>query len=122
MQLSRKIIFRFSSEEEAALAAAILSEAAEADSLSFVMRDEEPGWAIECYDDGSLGERGAAYLSGLLEYAGIAPKQAPAVEIVPQADWVSLTQKGLPPVQAGRFLIHGSHDRDKAATHWAIEI
>ena len=27
-------------------------------------------------------------------------------------DWVSLSQKGLSPVKAGRFWVHGSHDRD----------
>lgn len=124
MELSRKIVLSFSSEEEAVLAGAVLSEAAELDALPFVTREEDRGWAIDCYDDGSLGDGGAAHLFGLLESAGVAPKQAPALEIVPQADWVSLTQKGLPPVQTGRFLIHGSHDRGKAATRsrWAIEI
>ncbi|MGH1407036.1 MAG: 50S ribosomal protein L11 methyltransferase [Rhodomicrobiaceae bacterium] len=29
-------------------------------------------------------------------------------------DWVSHVQKGLKPVRAGRFFIHGSHDSDKA--------
>ena len=33
---------------------------------------------------------------------------------VENIDWVSHVQKGLKPVRAGRFLIHGSHDSDKA--------
>lgn len=35
------------------------------------------------------------------------------VEDVPQANWVRLSQEALPPVLAGRFTIHGSHDRDR---------
>jgi ribosomal protein L11 methyltransferase len=49
-------------------------------------------------------------------------REAPAIEAVPQADWVSLTQKGLAPVQAGHFFVHGSHDRGRIASQWAIEI
>lgn len=33
---------------------------------------------------------------------------------VENIDWVSHVQKGLKPVRAGRFFIHGSHDSDKA--------
>lgn len=32
------------------------------------------------------------------------------VERLPDEDWVSLSQAGLPPVAAGRFWVHGSHD------------
>lgn len=35
------------------------------------------------------------------------------VEIVPDIDWVTKSLEGLKPVRAGRFLVHGSHDRDK---------
>ena len=32
---------------------------------------------------------------------------------LPDEDWVSLSQSGLPPVRAGRFFIYGSHDADQ---------
>jgi len=32
---------------------------------------------------------------------------------LPDEDWVSLSQQGLPPVPAGRFFVYGSHDADK---------
>ena len=32
---------------------------------------------------------------------------------VPDVDWVRKSLEGLPPVTAGRFYLHGSHDRDK---------
>jgi ribosomal protein L11 methyltransferase len=35
-----------------------------------------------------------------------------AVERVPATDWVGATQLKLPPIEAGRFLVHGSHVRD----------
>lgn len=42
---------------------------------------------------------------------------------VPPADWVAISQSGLHPVRAGRFVVHGSHDRDTAARNrWSIEI
>jgi len=35
----------------------------------------------------------------------------PAIERLPETDWVASSLAGLPPVRAGRFLVHGSHDR-----------
>ncbi|WP_064705575.1 50S ribosomal protein L11 methyltransferase [Rhizobium bangladeshense] len=34
-------------------------------------------------------------------------------EVIPNVDWVAKSLEGLRPVRAGRFLVHGSHDRDK---------
>lgn len=39
--------------------------------------------------------------------------QAVAVEALPDHDWVKLSQEGLPPVRAGRFFVHGAHDKGK---------
>ena len=38
------------------------------------------------------------------------------IEILPEIDWVSHSLEGLGPVRAGRFFVHGSHDRDKVNT------
>ena len=44
-------------------------------------------------------------------------------EDLPDKDWVTHALEGLQPVRAGRFLIHGSHDRDRVrANDIAIEI
>jgi ribosomal protein L11 methyltransferase len=32
------------------------------------------------------------------------------VALLPDVDWIKLSQEGLPPVRAGRFFIYGSHD------------
>ncbi|RVD61443.1 50S ribosomal protein L11 methyltransferase [Mesorhizobium sp. M2D.F.Ca.ET.185.01.1.1] len=34
-------------------------------------------------------------------------------EVLPEVDWVSRSLEGLKPVRAGRFFVHGSHDRAK---------
>ncbi|MEP3437158.1 MAG: 50S ribosomal protein L11 methyltransferase [Hoeflea sp.] len=34
------------------------------------------------------------------------------IEIFGQTDWIAKSLEGLKPVRAGRFLVHGSHDRD----------
>ncbi len=34
-------------------------------------------------------------------------------EVIPDIDWIAKSLEGLKPVRAGRFLVHGSHDRDK---------
>ena len=45
----------------------------------------------------------------------IASRETPGAEIerevVPDIDWVSKSLEGLAPVRAGRFVVHGSHDR-----------
>ncbi len=48
---------------------------------------------------------------------------APVLEAVPDQDWVALSQAALPPVAAGRFLVHGRHDRERTRPQrMAIEI
>jgi ribosomal protein L11 methyltransferase len=45
------------------------------------------------------------------------------LEAVPDQNWVALSQAALPPIAAGRFLVHGSHDRARVgARRTAIEI
>ncbi len=36
-----------------------------------------------------------------------------SVEELPDQNWVALSQAALPPIAAGRFIVHGSHDRDR---------
>ncbi len=90
-------------------------EPAEAASTAFETEAAWPGggkaWAVEVYfgfepDEESLrelvvaaaGEDAAALVS-----FGLTEKQ----------DWVANSLAGLKPVRAGRFLVHGAHDRDR---------
>ena len=88
------------------------------EDCTLVLRDEDRHWFLECYDGGALsGETAGSMLEGFgLNVASI------AVEAIPDTDWVSETQKALPPVRAGRFTVHGSHDRSRIVSKGAIEI
>ncbi|MDR3526702.1 MAG: 50S ribosomal protein L11 methyltransferase [Rhizomicrobium sp.] len=43
------------------------------------------------------------------------------VALLPDADWIKLSQEGLPPVRAGRFFIYGAHDQGQVP-HGVIPI
>ena len=46
-----------------------------------------------------------------------------SLEEVPERNWVALSQAALPPVAAGRLIVHGSHDRPRfALRRLAVEI
>ncbi|TIS98745.1 50S ribosomal protein L11 methyltransferase [Mesorhizobium sp.] len=55
--------------------------------------------------------------------AGLALSRPIAREPVPDIDWVTRSLEGLKPVRAGRFFVHGAHDRRKRHSgEIAIEI
>jgi ribosomal protein L11 methyltransferase len=117
---SYKTVLAFPSEEDARRAGAVLGEMPGFDDIPVVRcEDAGGGWALELYDGGALAGEGAAALFESLELP--APASC-AAEAIPDADWVSETQKALPPVRAARFVVHGSHDRGRVASQWAIEI
>ena len=45
--------------------------------------------------------------------AAVHGARAWTVSEVPDVDWVAKVRRALPPVEAGRFFLHGSHDADK---------
>ncbi len=49
--------------------------------------------------------------------AGEDASDALVIEQVPAKDWVKESLAGLKPVRAGRFLVHGAHDRAKARSN-----
>ena len=52
-------------------------------------------------------------LLALIEQAGGNGIGSLSIEEIEPADWVTLSQRQRGPVAAGRFLVHGSHDRNK---------
>jgi ribosomal protein L11 methyltransferase len=117
MQVFCKTVLGFRSEREAVEASSLLSETPGFEAFPLAVVEERGQWFLECYDDGILA--GAA--GGMLKNAGVTAVSRKAVE-VPDRDWVAETQKALPPVRAGRFIIHGSHSRGRGFSQWAIEI
>jgi ribosomal protein L11 methyltransferase len=75
---------------------------------------------ISLYADGDIDDaehRMHAVLEGLS-----LPKPIER-EALPDVDWVALSLEGLKPVRAGRFFVHGAHDRQKRRSgDLAIEI
>lgn len=69
-----------------------------------------PLWQVDIY---FAKQPAPDFLSELMDYAGLADW---SYDLGPleDRDWVSESQKLLSPVRAGRFLVFGSHDADKA--------
>ena len=93
-------------------AEALSGEIPELDALSqapvVVTReiDEDAGlWQLDAYID---DKPGAALLRLLQSFVPSAKGRKPVVEQLPDENWVTLSQQGLEPVQAGRFFIHTS--------------
>ncbi|TIP87855.1 MAG: 50S ribosomal protein L11 methyltransferase [Mesorhizobium sp.] len=75
---------------------------------------------VSLYADGDV-DAVEARLKEIL--AGLALSRPIAREPVPDIDWVARSLEGLKPVRAGRFFVHGAHDRSKRLSgELAIEI
>ena len=101
-------------------AAGIIGELVAPEPLAVTLfEDKPPAFVVEAYWDAEPAL--AAIVDAL---AGLAAKLgAPSLEAVPDENWVALSQAALPPVAAGRFIVHGSHDRRHfAARRHAVEI
>jgi len=77
-------------------------------------------WRFDAYFDSRPGADDLASLKSLAPSSGNTP---PLVEQIPEADWVTLSQAGLEPIQAGRFFVHTPAYRDSIPRHAvALEI
>jgi len=71
-------------------------------------------WSVEMLLQGPVVR---AELEGRLAQAASdmnLPAPPLSLEPLPDRDWVTQSLRALPPVQAGRFFVHGAHDRDRA--------
>ncbi len=90
------------------------------DTLGFEM--DMQALAVSVFEDGPLTmhvqalyktEAEAKTARGRLDLDGLES----FITQLPDEDWTAKSQMGLPPVEAGRFFIYGSHDRDKIPMH-----
>jgi ribosomal protein L11 methyltransferase len=65
---------------------------------------------VSLYADGDIEEAEARLRNAL---SSLSADLAIGREELPDIDWVSRSLEGLQPVRAGRFFVHGSHDRDE---------
>ncbi|HEX8307772.1 MAG TPA: 50S ribosomal protein L11 methyltransferase [Allosphingosinicella sp.] len=77
-------------------------------------------WRLDAYFD---REPTPEMLDLLADLTPSAAGAAPAVEKVEDRDWVTLSQQGLEPIEAGRFFVHTPAHRGTAPSHLiALEI
>jgi ribosomal protein L11 methyltransferase len=90
-------------------------EPAEAASTAFETEAPWPGggkaWAVEVYFGFEPDEEGLREL--VAAAAGEDAAERVTFGLTEKQDWVANSLAGLKPVRAGRFLVHGAHDRDK---------
>lgn len=104
-------------------ASALLAEIRLADGdtqpLAVSRFELRPGlWSVEAYFDAAPPDDVIERMS-----EGLAFAEPPTLIEVPQQNWVAHVESVLRPVTAGRFLVHGPHDRHRAEGHpFAIEI
>ena len=90
--------------------AAALQELVEPPADAVTRFETGTTWRVDAYfTDTPDVEALAADLAQLLD---IAPPNL-QIEGIPQENWVTISQAALPPVVAGRFTVHGSHDRGR---------
>src|SRR5690242_12571905 len=93
-----------------------LAEALEAsDAAVAAVERPDGGWTVEAHFAQAPDEPALRALVGAV--AGEAAADALVLETVAAHDWVAASLAGLKPVTAGRFLVHGAHDRARVAPH-----
>ncbi len=82
---------------------------------------EPKPWIVEIYFGRSVDE--AQIRALIADTMGEDLASGIVTEEIAQQDWVQRSLSGLVPVRAGRFLVHGSHDRDEVRVNdLALEI
>jgi ribosomal protein L11 methyltransferase len=110
---SRKFTAQFTDRARAHAAGNALQDLLEPPPGALTVFEDGPGrWRIEAYFEESDADRN---LAAELETIGFGSLPPFTSEIVPDLNWVALSQAALPPVHAGRFIVHGSHDLGRIA-------
>jgi len=102
--------------------AAYLGESLDAEStVCAAFEDDDGGWHVAIHFRTAPDEAGLRRLVKLA--AGETAAQALNIETVAATNWVAQSLAGLKPVRAGRFVVHGAHDRARVrANDIGIEI
>jgi ribosomal protein L11 methyltransferase len=104
-----KAILPAPSEAWAHETATVLAEGPLGEGSAIVLREERGQWFLDIYPG---ADQCSDQLTRMLAQVG-GLGAPPVIEALPVEDWVSLTQRGLSPVRAGRFIVHGGHDRHR---------
>jgi ribosomal protein L11 methyltransferase len=109
-------------EPTARRVAAFLGESLDADNAACAaFEDETGGWQVAVHFRHAPDEANLRSLVAIA--AGETASRSLSIESVAATDWVAQSLADLKPVRAGRFFVHGAHDRAKLrANDIGIEI
>ena len=85
------------------------------DAAIAAVEGSDGGWMLEVHFARAPAE--APLRAAIAAIAGDAAARALAIETIAARDWVAASLAGLKPVAAGRFLVHGAHDRTRIPPH-----
>jgi ribosomal protein L11 methyltransferase len=112
--LTHRVSFAIGDERAACRVADLLSESFLEDEAAVAAFEGPTGrWDIIVHFADAPDEGAIRNLIGLA--AGEEAAQTVAFDTVEAKDWVKATLDALVPVHAGRFIVHGQHDRSKVA-------
>src|SRR5215475_9420018 len=117
------VVARLSSDASTAQKIAdALAESFEAEQFAASAFEEAPGrWSLAIHFCRQPDETAVRAL--IASAAGSAAARALVFETLAPTDWVRKSLEGLAPVEAGRFVVHGAHDRARVrANRIGIEI
>jgi ribosomal protein L11 methyltransferase len=100
-------------------AAGVIGELVSPEPLAVTLfEDKPPRFVVEAY------YAAAPALEVIADaLAGLPNLGAPSLAAVPEQNWVALSQAALPPIRAGRLVVHAGHDRQRfAMRRHALEI
>src|SRR5262245_29753038 len=99
-------------EAEGRQLAGLLGETLDPDMAATALIEQSEGrWAIEISFSASPDE--ASLRALVAQVGGEAAARAMRFSTLAARDWVSASLAGLGPVAAGRFVVHGQHDRPR---------
>jgi ribosomal protein L11 methyltransferase len=100
---------------------AVLGESVDADAVCSAFEDDSGQWQLAIHFRDAPDQEAVRAQVALV--AGDPAAKALRFEAVADADWVAQSLAGLPPVRAGRFVVHGAHERARIPSNAiAIEI
>jgi ribosomal protein L11 methyltransferase len=98
-----------------------LAECCDGESISVSIAEEKGGWSFALHFRDRPDE--SAIRALVTSVAGPAAGRGLRFQVLASTDWVRASLEGLKPVEAGRFVVHGAHDRGRIGINRiAIEI
>ncbi|MFP6726611.1 MAG: 50S ribosomal protein L11 methyltransferase [Alphaproteobacteria bacterium] len=107
------------------LAVSALEDALGVDALACSSFETTPGglWSFEMLLQGPLDQSDLEIRLALTAASLNLPAPDLILKALPEKDWVAESHRALPPIKAGRFFVHGAHDRGRApGSAFALEV